>query len=815
MATKIWDNFGLGINRGGLQSPQGSMESINNMLPFAGYAEVAKGKTPITINFGNMKPGTPDAEKIWSALGRVGTQNLCKCNGIVSNISTIGNNTFLFPLWDRRTGAYPKAGEVFTGYKSDVFFSSMLPPDATVVGVATVDRLVRWGGYVLFGTMSREDRESLYTGRTNAAPNVVTTTNKHNLATGERVTIEDVQFTITVIDDYNFSLDFSVVYGTPPATSGTYYPYTVWQLDSGLMASPLGVAAAKAALMPGFRMYYGVVEAPELYNWVSSTIIREVKNDGGTITVKTDYVENPFSIDRYCISNVDPVGIPMPTSPVHRVDSGVGTLAAGDYRWCFRYVSSSLGIAGNPSPPSGLITLAANRKADVTAIYTPGDRIPYWVDKVEFYRSYRASSGDPFSLWYLVGVVNVAPAVGITTLQNYQVKITDDGSVDTTTAATLDDPDYWNDRPSTLFNARVYNNRMYAIKGSSQNTFKFSTDGNMDAWPVDIVNAQTTTEALRWQGGEAVVGDALPIQAIVPEGGSWSNTGQRGDNLLIMKRTRSWRWYGVTWDDFALNDAFSIGTRDGKSVVNCGGVVCFVAADHAMWVPSGGMHPEPFTKTIWPNGYHAYKPGLTFPPPSAIPDLYWGAYWSHYYILSANQEQQTYFFDIDKGFASTQVDFAPCFSSFYGTFDRLVGAGYSTNLTNGAVTAIAPAYYFDKTNGTVFSLKSQPESLPGNGVMTLTGGKALKSFWVYAKNATGVQQTMTLSLYADGSSIATTVAVTIPTSAAKIYHCILVRVPAGFQPTLFQWALSGTVYAGVSIEWVLCEYEYLTPKTQI
>lgn len=823
MATKLWNNFGLGINRSGLQAPSGSVESISNMLPFAGYAEVAKGKTALNFAIGNTTLTTG-----WTALGRVGLQNLGKNNGIVSNIRTIGSLSYLFPLWDRRSGGYPAASEVFTGYKDDVFFSSVLPPNTSVTAVEEVDKLIRWGGYVAFNSMAVTARNTAITSSTNTSP-IVVTTPTHALTTGERLTISghdqvgaNGTWTVTVLSPTTFSLDLST--GTGVGTNvGSYVPYTLWQLyGSGTLGTVTGFSLANSTLAPGYRMFYGT-QSGGVYTWAGSTIIRTIESpmtDAGGIYVKTDAIASPGTYNLFCIVNTDPVGIPTPTLGPHRgVLSAGGSLAAGNYQWCYRYVSASLGIVGNPSPPSGVLTVtggSGNYTTIITTQYTEADKPPYWADTIEIYR--RFNSGAGYGLWYLVKSQLVTTVVGgAESVQNFQPAWTDDGSVSTTGATTLADADYWNDRPSTLFNCRVFNSRMYAVKGSAQNTLKFSTMQTMDAWPVDIVDAQTTTAALKWQGGEVIVGDAMPIQALVPEGGSWSNTGQQGDNLLIMKRNRSWRWYGTTWDDFALNDAFSLGTRDGKSVVNCGGIVCFMGSEHGMWVQSGGMHPEPFTKTLWPNGYQANTLGLVYPDPPPIADLHWGAFWGHYYILSVNQEQQTYFFDIDKGFAPTKVDFAPCFSQFYDSVERLLSAGFTTSAV-GTIATIVPAFSFDKTNGTVCSIKSQPEILPSANVMSLTGAKTLKNFWVYAKNTSGVQQTMTLRLYLDGDTdftSAVNMTVTIPTSATRNYHCILVRVPALFQPTVFQWSLDGTVYAGVTIEWVLCQYEDLTPKTQI
>lgn len=403
------------------------------------------------------------------------------------------------------------------------------------------------------------------------------------------------------------------------------------QWNSGTLIPALETLAVTP--QPGWWMWYGTYDPDSLtVTWRGRVRVLAATagtNPGDAFVCRTEKVGQAATMEIAAFVDADPIGIPKPTAtPVAALFTSTTTYALppGTYRYYARYVSSTRNIAGVLSEPSSPLEIeAASTGATLALAETPGDNLPYWVDGVEFYRQMLDSESGEWGVAELATIYSLTETSGgLLAKRHHPTGDMGPDCYDEAAAGDLLPGDaYWPVRPGVLTHVRNYAGRLYGVDGTNRNVLRFSTMNAPHSWPEGIADA-TSYEDMLWTGGSVSVGDNTPIYAIVPEGSAFSDTGTRGESLLIVKEDRSHRWTGINWEDFYLSDSFDVGTVDGTTVRNCNGRVFLVGLNDLLTIEPGSATPTHIGMPLWPNGIPATAAGVRW---SAV-------YWNDHYVFS-------------------------------------------------------------------------------------------------------------------------------------------------------------------------------------
>ena len=364
----------------------------------------------------------------------------------------------------------------------------------------------------------------------------------------------------------------------------------------------------------------------------------------------TDVVQQPPG-GFYNVGNVARTG--NAGIPVQNVNATVqrqtgGSLPLGSVRYLWLLRNERLGLTGVPSPVQAgsttvFETTAAEKTFSITLPLSTLQR-PAGTESLLLYRSVRPAGGG-WSDWYLVATqpilavesasLNLDNQVQNGTLKRYRdsITITDNGLPD---GEPLPSDAFFHDPPPALRQIVMFNGRLYGIgRGASASELLFSTAGAPEYWPRDAAGALSWVMDTRWLGGyQSFPGGGLV--AIAPESGAYSTTGRTGDNLLVFQRHQAHRWFGTNWEDFRSTYAFDVGCVAPHSVQNCGGVMVWRSATHLMAAPAGSSSPQPISEP------------LALPRASEeVADANWGVYRDGVYYF--NHGTRNWAFDVRDG----------------------------------------------------------------------------------------------------------------------------------------------------------------------
>lgn len=189
----------------------------------------------------------------------------------------------------------------------------------------------------------------------------------------------------------------------------------------------------------------------------------------------------------------------------------------------------------------------------------------------------------------------------------YSATAIDTNYVDVGTANSADytlEPDYlYYARPGVIDTGsilRYHEDRLITTPTTHPGLLRFSTMTNHEYWPISGVGNYGGT----WQ----VSPDSDAIVDMITEGGAYELTGRVGNNLFIQTRTKSFRFYGTTWeagsDQFKVDEAFPIGSA-AETARNMFGNVLWLSPDGPMKMSVGSLQPVPIYTKLWPRGLRA------------------------------------------------------------------------------------------------------------------------------------------------------------------------------------------------------------------
>lgn len=548
----------------------------------------------------------------------------------------------------------------------------------------------------------------------------------------------------------------------------------------------------------GSWMFYGTLNTDtRAVTWAGRARVEAVTYGGDPTdgTVWTEAITGNLAVYNIAaFADIDPVGIPKPTAvPVATViSSTTQALPLGTYRYYARYISWDLNIAGLVSEPSQNVTISeASKGVALTLAETPGDNLPYWVDKIEFYRQMSDPETGEWNVAELAAVYGLsAISAGVLSQQPWP---TGTACVDDAAAGEFLPGDaYWHVRPPALTNVRNYSGRLYGITGHPRNRLRFSTVAAPHSWPAGIANA-TSYEDMLWTGGEVVVGDSSPIMAIAAEGSAFSETGTRGESLLVVKQHTSHRWIGNNWEDFYLSDPFDVGTRDGATVRNCNGRILMVGPQDLIALPQGGSTPERVSLPIWPTGR-----------PVVYAEARWSATYRNGQYIFSDGSSETWALDL-QALAFAKLTYNPLLTTGRGPYttgpNALLGMQSGGMLTD----------YFSDSNAAQWTITS-PLIPMVSKEWDLAARKHVRRVTLGFWNASGGTHTLAVSLVVNGANTLATKAVTVPYVANEPYQSVTVAYnsPPGQLARFVQVAVScatPTRGPGLRLEWIGIDYD--------
>ncbi len=348
------------------------------------------------------------------------------------------------------------------------------------------------------------------------------------------------------------------------------------------------------------------------------------------------------------------------------------SIDTGQWKFFFRYKDSVSGRVGNQSVESSVVTISAtNQNIRVSGWTTPNQ---VNIDTVEVYANYRVDANGAWTGWALIGSISRTGASWA-----FPSSYWDIDTLATSSLTPIVDNTEWGEaytQPGQVTGLVWFNNRLWA-RGmyDERHYLKGSTFGSPHHWPGITSWHGDPDDYNVYYGLDVQLGSHAgdPIVAMVPEGGTFANTGNVGTNLLIFFRDRAVRWYGQDWSDFVYTEALGDGCIADGSVQNKGGMIYWLDDDGPRRMPSGGSVSERFGLGVWPYGVADLLPKVR--TRNLVQVLPWqSASWKNFYVLTAQDEDgdwSVYLYDVETGSWTTHSTacasvLAPADGELYG-----------------------------------------------------------------------------------------------------------------------------------------------------
>jgi hypothetical protein len=589
----------------------------------------------------------------------------------------------------------------------------------------------------------------------------------------------------------------------------------------------------------------------------------------------TSYNENdPWALRGHRITAVIPQGsfqsvcTPAPAEPatgamapsaaivrVHRAGVAAGTtttaalgastggsLAQGQYKYCWRYGNSLTAYFGNASLESAPVTIGASDTHEVNVSGWLAQ--PDWdVDTLEIYRTFMGPSDSAFGPYYLVSsITSVAPDSAsapfwVETIDSPTWWRRDLATFNDAGAANIQDldGDTWADsgivvdgqygtvlleavgheRPPILSLLHQFNSRLVgAGTGADACTRFVSTLGQFEYWPgteYDEVGASPTNTNMgcAMQLGQSI---AEPITAMVAEVGVFITTGIQGSDELVFLPDRAVRVSGNTVADFQISEGVAEYCSFPSTLMRCGGELVWLDGEHIRRMALGASDAAIISYNLWPRGLRAYVEELG----GGIVDIpamaagWAGGYKDGWYYLAcgfAGANDRIYAYHLASNTwtrltgAVTDLTVAalagcpsnPCLLGSSG-----LGVSGLSSLVN--LSGVAPSV----TNPQAVSWISAPV-MPAGSPDELRKLRHVSRVTGCFRTPVGLDQVVTLSLYGNGditTSIATCPPKTLVHAATTGARQVVEWTPPAKDAMILQLGISATLTAFTALEWL-------------
>lgn len=534
-----------------------------------------------------------------------------------------------------------------------------------------------------------------------------------------------------------------------------------------------------------------------------------------TITTSAVVTTSAGVASDYIIVRTHAAGILTPTGTITATAVGSGgSLTAGDYKFAVTYANSVTGFESEPVYISGTVTCVASDSVTIAAYGTGPTGSGLQADQFKIYRT------KGFGAKYFLAKTASRDQSGYV----FASTATVDGA-DSALGAQLE---IGHTPPPYLRGLVQWNNRLYGYGAtqlhSSGDTY-VTTNADVNQLCLSKLNSPEYWQRNQWDaddpfdidvlaGGFISVGQpGIEIRGLLGDGGSAGAGDTRGSSLLILKESGlSYRWYGMDFSDFELDEAFETTCPSSHTAASREGKLFWCSRKGPVGIQSGANEMIPLYQKLFPEASRDFEALNTA---ASLGNLR-GVVWRDWYIVAwretaATANNRAALLHIPSGTVTTLDN----------TTNPLDAIGFS--VWNGPGDANELYYAVDSTTPTIWRLAVKtssntywtPASTTGIAHSYITPMfygtpkelrkiKHLNQVWVCFQRP-AADQTITLTPLIDGASSGTAQSQTLATSGSVARKWL--RFAGAEHGSVIQIKISGTFTVPVVIERIEIEYE--------
>jgi len=315
-------------------------------------------------------------------------------------------------------------------------------------------------------------------------------------------------------------------------------------------------------------------------------------------------------------------------APVITIQGSSTALPARTTKYVFTLYNSITNTESNPSLECAAITVAVGHYPIVTMTMTGCDR---QADYVNIYRVVDGTDETPYFIatrpWPAAGTSIVYPDSSVS-----DANLGDAVSYDHDAA------------PTGVYNLQTFNSTLYAWGDSTYKNRKYkSTINDPEHWPLYEFGYNEPTYTDPTLGGFVDYGDpGTKILSIIPDSGSFSDSGATGSNLLIQSANRAFQWWGKDWTEHRREEAWAGGIASSNCAANCLGTLVWLSRNGPTLKPSGASVPQGCYEKVFPPCRYPFADQVT--AGSSTADYFLlcdGVFWRDYYVFTWCQTPST------------------------------------------------------------------------------------------------------------------------------------------------------------------------------
>ncbi len=312
----------------------------------------------------------------------------------------------------------------------------------------------------------------------------------------------------------------------------------------------------------------------------------------------------------YIIARTHAAGILTPTGTITATAVGSGgSLTTGDYKFAVTYSNSQTGFESEPVYISGTVVCVASDSVTIAGYGTGPTGSGLQADAFKVYRT------KAFGAKYFLAETIDRDQSGYL----FASTVTVDGA-DSALGAALE---IGHTPPPYVGGLRQWNKRLYgyglkqlqttgdtySTTGADVNQLCLSTLNSPEYWPRNQWDADDPFDIDVLAGGFISVGQpGIEIRGLLGDGGSAGAGDTRGSSLLVLKESGlSYRWYGMDWSDFELNEAFETTCPSSQTAASREDKLFWCSQKGPVGIVAGGSEVIPLYQKLFPEASRDFQ----------------------------------------------------------------------------------------------------------------------------------------------------------------------------------------------------------------
>jgi len=517
----------------------------------------------------------------------------------------------------------------------------------------------------------------------------------------------------------------------------------------------------------------------------------------------------------YIIARTHEAGILTPTGTITATAVGSGgSLTAGDYKFAVTYANSLTGFESDPVYISGTVVCVASDSVTIAGYGTGPTGSGLQADTFNVYRT------KAFGAKYYLAESLTRDQTGYT----FATTATVDGA-DSALGAELEightPPPYvrriyqWNNRLYGYGLTQLHRTGdTYATTGADVNQLCLSKLNCPEYWQRNQWDADDPFDIDVLAGAFISVGQpGIEIRGLLGDGGAAAAGDTRGSSLLVLKESGlSYRWYGMDWSDFELDEAFETTCPSSYTAASREGKLFWCSRKGPVGIETGSNQVIPLYQKLFPEASRDFEALNTAASLAGLR----ACVWRDWYILAWRETASTTnnrcaLLHIPSG-SCTTLDHS---SNSLGAraFSVWMGPGDAGELYYALdSTAVSINRLWAKTSSNTFWVPSTSTGVAHSYVTPMFYGapeelrkiKHLKQVWLCFQRP-AADQTITLTPLIDGATTGTAQSQTLATAGSVGRKWL--RFACAEHGSAFQIQITGTFTVPVVLERIEIEYD--------